>query len=187
MFWFDLELGTNFEDRVAAGLLESVVCTLPPEDGTFATGRDGSFANEPVEPPPGARGTKANVQVLVVEDNAVNLRVACGFLDRMGYAHQTAGNGEEALQRLVSGRFDLVLMDCQMPVMDGFEATRKIRAGEAGERNSRVPIVALTAATRESERQGVMDCGMDEYLAKPFSLSVLRELVERMLAKSIAS
>src|SRR6185436_16109752 len=107
---------------------------------------------------------------LVVEDNPVNQEVAVAMLEDLGYGVLIAGNGREALHEIERERPELVLMDCQMPEMDGFEATRLIRAAEAraGDATPRLPIIALTANAMQSDRTKCLECGMDDYLSKPF-------------------
>ena len=120
----------------------------------------------------------SGMRVLLVEDNRVNLRVAMGMLGRIGCSVDTASNGREAVAILAMESYDLVLMDCHMPEMDGFEATAAIRAAEApGGR--RMPIVALTANAIEGDRERCLAAGMDDYLAKPIRLADLRQVVER--------
>ncbi|MEK7392355.1 MAG: response regulator, partial [Fibrobacterota bacterium] len=127
----------------------------------------------------GEEPARKTLRVLVVEDNAVNAKVASGFLRRLECDADLAENGKVALEKLAIGGFDMVLMDCQMPVMDGFEAVRRIRAGEARAINRSIPVVALTAAARESDRDHALLAGMDDFLSKPFTMSALREVVER--------
>ena len=124
------------------------------------------------EPPPRRRSS-----VLVAEDNPVNRKVVLRLLERRGHDVVVVGNGREAVEAVQQRRFDLVLMDCQMPVMDGFEATSSIRALE-GEFGDHVPIVALTANAIEGDRQRCLDAGMDSYLAKPVRALELFEAVE---------
>ena len=118
-------------------------------------------------------------QVLVVEDNAVNRMVACAVLEKAGYRVAVATNGVEAVAAVAAGDFQLVLMDIQMPEMDGLEATRVIRRKEAEEGRPRLPIIALTAHALEEERERCLAAGMDDFLAKPFRaeelLALLRE------------
>ncbi len=121
-------------------------------------------------------------RVLVVEDNEVNALVVRGMLEQMGVNAELALDGQKALARMGQTNYDLVLMDCQMPVLDGWEATRIWRARETRLRqNQRVPIVALTASAAAGERERCLDAGMDDYLSKPFSREALGELVERYL------
>jgi len=102
----------------------------------------------------------------VVEDNAVNQRVAVALLARGGYVTEVAYNGSEALAALARIPFDLVLMDCQMPVMDGLEAARQLRHREQ-RTGGHIPIIAMTANAMEGDREHCLAAGMDDYLAKP--------------------
>ncbi|WP_446810730.1 EAL domain-containing protein [Methylomonas sp. 2BW1-5-20] len=112
-------------------------------------------------------------RVLIVEDNRASQMVAGGMLDRLGCSYEIAGSGEEALTCLTQQAFDLILMDCHMPNMDGFEATRRIRA--LPEPICRVPIVAMTANAQQGDSDLCLAAGMDDYLAKPIKLKPLRE------------
>jgi CheY-like chemotaxis protein len=109
-------------------------------------------------------------RVLVAEDAPVNWELAVAMLESFGCEARVAKNGREAVAAVERERFDLILMDCQMPEMDGFEATRKLRAMEAaaGTRSMRIPIVALTANAIKGDRERCLASGMDDYLAKPF-------------------
>ncbi|MGD8976267.1 MAG: two-component regulator propeller domain-containing protein [Gammaproteobacteria bacterium] len=115
-------------------------------------------------------------RVMLVEDNAVNQLVAQGMLASIGCEVSTAANGQIAIDRLAVEDFDLVLMDCQMPVLDGFGATRTIR-----NRGQRVPIIALTANAVAGDRERCLAVGMDDYLCKPFTLDALRTVLQRWL------
>jgi CheY-like chemotaxis protein len=106
------------------------------------------------------------LRVLLVEDNLVNQQVALRMLQKQGHAVVVAGNGKEALSALDDGRFDVVLMDVQMPEMDGLQATAAIRARERGT-GRRIPIVALTAQAMEGDRERCLAAGMDAYISKP--------------------
>jgi signal transduction histidine kinase len=122
-------------------------------------------------------------RVLVVEDNEVNALVVRGMLEQMGVNAELAIDGQKALACMNQTTYDLVLMDCQMPVLDGWEATRIWRARETRLRqNQRVPIVALTASAAAGERERCLEAGMDDYLSKPFSREALGDLVDRYLA-----
>jgi signal transduction histidine kinase/ActR/RegA family two-component response regulator len=178
LFWLDLDLGTDVEERIAQGVLERASCGGKSTSQADALDPTCS-SREDDSPAPAVAGEDGAPRVLVVEDNAINMKVAQGLLGRMGYANAAAENGLVALKRLQAEPFDLILMDCQMPVMDGFETARQIRSGAAGDRNRAIPIVALTAAAHDSDREMVMLAGMDDYLTKPFSLGSLREVVER--------
>ena len=120
-------------------------------------------------------------RVLVAEDNVVNQLLARRILERMGAHVCVADTGAAAVELLAAEAFDVVLMDCQMPVVDGYEATRRIRAGAAGEARRETPIVALTAHALSGDRQRCLDAGMNEYLTKPIDPKALRTLLERRL------
>ncbi len=124
-------------------------------------------------------GLAPGLEVLLVEDNPVNLEVGIGMLDSLGCSVQTALNGREALDALECGEFDVVLMDCQMPEMDGLEATRLQRLRERKSGLPPVPIVALTANAVSGDRQRCIDAGMDDYLSKPFSRDQLKSVLRQ--------
>jgi two-component system, sensor histidine kinase len=125
--------------------------------------------------------------VLVVEDNAVNAMVAGAMLERLGVAFEHVASGEEALLRLREGHFAVVLMDCQMPGLDGMETTRRWRALEAAEpARGHITIVAVTANAGDADRALCLAAGMDDFVAKPFELTVLGNLVARHLAAAVA-
>jgi len=128
---------------------------------------------DPSEPPP---ALPRELDVLLVEDNPVNQRVAESMLQRLGYRVHTVGDGRQALQALLRRSYALVLMDCQMPVMDGFEATRAIRRTEQ-ESGAHVTIVAMTANALAGDRERCLEAGMDDYLAKPVTLRDLRAML----------
>ncbi len=113
------------------------------------------------------------LRVLVAEDNEVNQKVVSRMLQRLGHHVELATNGREAFERARAATFDIILMDCQMPEMDGWEATARIRAAMAGRR--RIPILALTANASDADRQRCLDSGMDAHLAKPLKLERLAE------------
>lgn len=106
-------------------------------------------------------------RVLLVEDNPVNQQVATVMLERMGCVVTPSGNGSEALEQFRRHRYDFVFMDCQMPVMDGFEATRRMRKMESQRKFKRTVIIAITANAMQSDREACLDAGMDDYIAKP--------------------
>jgi CheY-like chemotaxis protein/HPt (histidine-containing phosphotransfer) domain-containing protein len=146
-----------------------------------ATGGDIDLAQESASPPPPAG--VAGAPVLLVEDNPVNLEVAVGILESFGCKVETAMHGKEALERYASGEFGLIFMDCQMPVMDGFETTSEIRKREA--RSGRhVPIVALTASAIEGDREQCLASGMDDYVTKPFTADQMRSVLATWLGRS---
>ena len=122
---------------------------------------------------------KLRGHLLLVEDNPVNLMVAQRLIGLLGLNCETADNGEKALERMMSGHLDLVLMDCQMPVKDGYTATREWRQHEISAGLPRLPIIAMTANAMAGDRQKCLDAGMDDYITKP----VDRRLLESSLAR----
>lgn len=120
-------------------------------------------------------------RVLLVEDDPVNAIVARTSLERLGVAAEVACDGLEALDRLRAERFDLVLMDIQMPRMDGLTAARAWRTEEASARRARVPIVALTANSLPDDRRKSLDVGMDEHVSKPYTNADLATIMLRYL------
>ena len=134
----------------------------------------------PLPAPPGEVADELRGTVLLVEDNEINRRIAVTVLARLGLEVVTAADGQEALDLLSVQEFDVVLMDCQLPVLDGFSATRAVRQREAGS-GRHTPIVALTADALATTRQECLDAGMDSYLAKPFTPAALHSALGRWL------
>ncbi len=147
----------------------------------------------PVEPPtpvPAASGPIPfqAARLLLVEDTPVNREVALGMLDMLGHVAQAVENGRLAVEAVARERFDLVLMDCQMPEMDGFTATARIRQQERESADHRhVPIIALTANAMEGDRSRCLAAGMDDYLAKPFTMAQLSEMLTQWLTVQTAT
>ncbi|MCC7683381.1 hybrid sensor histidine kinase/response regulator [Janthinobacterium sp. FW305-128] len=140
--------------------------------------------SEPAAPP--ATASEGGARILLVEDTALNRQLVCLQLGARGYRIDTAENGELGLQALAEQQYDLVLMDCMMPVMDGYQACRALRAREAASGAPRLPVIALTAGVTEDDRQRCMAAGMDDYLSKPFTAAQLREMVDRWLTRQAA-
>lgn len=125
-------------------------------------------------------GVARKPRVLLVEDNPVNLMVGQRLLGVLGISCDTASNGEAALMRMSASRYDIILMDCQMPVMDGYTATQRWREGEAASGDGRrLPIIAMTANAMAGDRQKCLDAGMDDYLPKPVTRSELERCLHR--------
>jgi signal transduction histidine kinase/CheY-like chemotaxis protein len=124
------------------------------------------------------------LRVLVAEDNAVNQKLTMRLLDRWGHRAVLANDGREALAALDGGEFDLILMDVQMPQLDGYEATAEIRRREAST-GAHIPIVGLTAHAMQEDRDRCRECGMDGYISKPIDSAELREIVERLGDRAI--
>jgi len=123
------------------------------------------------------------IRILLVEDNATNQEVAVRSLECLGYRDVgTAEDGRQALAALAAKDFDLVLMDCHLPEMDGYETCRQIRNRASAVRNHEIPVVALTAAAMESDRQKCFAAGMNGYLSKPLRLHALQNAIEQFVA-----
>ncbi len=172
------------EQRASLGLVQAAIAQLerlfvgvidPKAAAAMHSARRGSKAASAARSAAGAAPHRS-LEILLVEDNPTNRRVATALLKRRGHHVTSAENGRDALNALERGRYDLVLMDVAMPVMDGIDATRTIRAGK--EARARVPIVALTAQALEADRARCLAAGMNDFLAKPIDVVEL----ERVLA-----
>ncbi|MCY2988187.1 MAG: response regulator [Planctomycetota bacterium] len=149
---------------------------------TRIVGWAGDVAAARVVTRPTAAGTRSRLgRILVAEDNPTNQLVAVRMLQKLGYRADAVANGQEAVDALQSRPYELVLMDCQMPEMDGFEATRQIRAGASGRLAVNVPIIALTAHAMREDRQRCLAVGMNDYLPKPVQREKLAEMLDRWL------
>jgi CheY-like chemotaxis protein len=120
-----------------------------------------------------------SLRILLVEDNRINQKVTSAILTRQGHRVEIAENGEQALTTLAAADFDAVLMDCQMPVMDGFEATRRLRQSSAV-RDPNIPVIAITANAMQGDREQCLAAGMDDYLSKPISEKEMRQALDRI-------
>ncbi len=152
-----------------------------------AVGRaNGAGAAEEASPPPAGPCADGALRVLLAEDNEINQRLAISLLTKRGHAVVVAGNGQEALDELRRQPYDVVLMDLQMPVMDGMAATAAIRAMERVT-GSRVPIVALTAHAMKGDQERCLGAGMDAYLSKPLKAKELWEVLDRVAPRRAAA
>lgn len=125
----------------------------------------------------------SDFRILVAEDNSISTKVIRGMLGKLNLQPDTASNGEEALMAMKAQRYDLVLMDCEMPILDGFSATQQLRAWEVGNQRIRTPVVALTAHILAEHKERARQAGMDGHMAKPVELSQLRDLIEHWVAQ----
>jgi len=163
-------------------LLDMILTTL---DGKAAAHAEAAPAGRPAGPARPPQGDARSLRILLAEDNAVNQRLAVRLLEKHGHSVSVAANGREAVAAWGRGGVDLILMDIQMPEMDGFEATRAIRdreQGLEGEAGGHVPIVAMTAHAMKGDRERCLEAGMDDYVSKPLQveklLAVLRQAGE---------
>jgi CheY-like chemotaxis protein len=127
------------------------------------------------------RENNPRYHILVAEDNPVNQKLAIRLLEKAGNRVEVAGNGQEVLEKLKDKQYDVILMDVQMPVMDGIEATKTIRAQETD--GSHIPIIALTAHAMKGDAERCLAAGMDGYVSKPIRSDELFQEIERVLAK----
>jgi CheY-like chemotaxis protein len=134
---------------------------------------------------PREQGPLGQFRILLAEDNLVNQRLAVGLLEKMGHQVTVAQNGREALDLLEERDFDLVLMDVQMPEMDGFAATRELRKREEG-RQRHIPVIAMTAHAMKGDRETCIAAGMDGYIAKPISRADLQQVINQAVRVSEA-
>ncbi|MDF9891499.1 UNVERIFIED_ORG: CheY-like chemotaxis protein/signal transduction histidine kinase [Pseudomonas vranovensis] len=125
----------------------------------------------------------SDFRILVAEDNNISTKVIRGMLGKLSLEPDTASNGEEALQAMKANHYDLVLMDCEMPVLDGFSATQQLRIWEVSNQRRRTPVVALTAHILAEHKERARLAGMDGHMSKPVELSQLRELIEHWVAR----
>ncbi len=169
----------QFDSRPEQGTTVSVTLDLadaaPPADIPAVSRLDGEQK---------AAGDVAPLHILVAEDNQVNATVISRLLSKWGHCVETVGDGCSTLARLRQRHFDLILMDIQMPTMDGIETTRRIRTGEAGIGCRDLPVIALTAHAMKGDRQRFLDLGMDGYLTKPVDVGKLRRVLEKFAMSS---
>ena len=152
------------------------VLMKPLSGSTLKTTLRRAFAHQPLSSQ--AQQQLSSKHILVVEDNLISVKVISGLLRTLGATVDVAANGEIALVMMQKNTFDLVLMDCEMPVMDGFTATQQRREYEAHHGLKRLPIFALSAHVLPEHKQRVRQAGMDGHLAKPIELIKLQELLK---------
>ena len=171
-----------FVPREREGDSRSRVLASPLSQTRLIAGLRGIASAAPL----GSSGSRV-MNILVAEDNPTNAIVVRAVLERRGMRVTTVGDGAEAVRAAAGTRFDLILMDCQMPGMDGFEATEKIRAEEWNKRLSRVPIIALTANAMKGDDVRCFKSGMDEYVTKPLNPGVLFAAIDKLCQKRVAA
>ncbi|MEK9661656.1 MAG: response regulator, partial [Alphaproteobacteria bacterium] len=163
----------NEQMKPLAGTAGGAEAVRLPVVSANATVADSAEASQPSEAPVATDG----LRVLLAEDNPVNQKLSCALLDRFGHTTVTVDNGEKAVAAVVDGDFDVVLMDIQMPELDGIGATRRIRALDDSVR-ANVPIIAMTANTMPGDRETYIAAGMNDYVAKPVDRLLLRDALE---------
>ena len=123
---------------------------------------------------------RLKVRILLVEDNPTNQQVALGILEKLGFRADAVANGREAIEALEKAAYDLVFMDVQMPVMDGFEATAAIRSGRTAAPDPKIPIIAMTAHAMKGDRERCLEAGMDDYISKPIAPKAMAAVLDQV-------
>ena len=181
-------LGLTIARKLAEGMGGTITLQSKPGAGTAFTASIPFAAAEGASPAPRTGMVTAcpvvTLRVLVAEDDRVNQMTTERLLQRAGCKVTVAANGVEALEALLHDTYDLVLMDIQMPVMDGMEATERLRSDPAYATHAAVPVVALTAHVMAGDRERFLACGMDDFLGKPVSVDALMGVLERVVAGS---
>ncbi|MEO5377875.1 MAG: response regulator [Magnetococcus sp. DMHC-6] len=181
--------GTGLGLTITRLLVERMNATLhvqstPGQGSTFWVALTFPLAEPPdlstqKQKEPQIKEVPKNKQILLVEDDPINRDVVTAMLERLGITPKIATHGAEGLEKMVHTPFDLILLDCQMPGMDGFTVARKFRSWEESQSGRRTPVIALTAFAMSEDRQKCLAAGMDDHIAKPVSLAVLRDTICR--------
>ncbi len=171
-FWFTVRFARQAVQKAAGP---------SPADGGRVAGAAPAGRTPGAADQAGRMFNGAAVRILLAEDNSVNRMVAVGLLKKMGLSADAVADGAEAVTALETLPYDLVLMDVQMPEMDGLEATRRIRSPDSAVRNHQVPVIAMTAHALRGDRERCLEAGMNDYLAKPVSPQALAEVLGRWL------
>lgn len=174
--------GSTFYARIPVLQLHGAAASLPKAPASAAETQPASH-DRPQDT--GGADWPQGSRVLLVEDNRTNMLIACDFLEEIGLEYDTAENGREALRKLEGSvqesPFAAILMDCQMPELDGYEATRAIRSAQAGQHYENIPIIAMTANAMSGDRQKCLDAGMNDYIAKPVDEDMLETVLRRYI------
>lgn len=187
-----IEMSMSYDDGDALGIDEAL--TKPIRQARLqaavarALGGDVMLGTQPIATRAHSHAVSQSLTgalVLLVEDNEVNREVAVGMLNALGCIVEVAEDGEVAVRKYPARRWNAVLMDCQMPVMDGFAAVAEIRTYEARHHLARTPVIALTANAMDGDRDKCVAAGMDDFVSKPFTMTQLREAIEKWVANLV--
>jgi len=169
------EIGVKSEEKIGSTFWFTMKLNEGQASDTAMHGsQDGQSSTPPVDP--------KGVRILVVEDNEVNQRVSLEMLTKLDFSADAVANGKEALSALSKTKYDLIIMDCQMPIMDGYEATRQIRRLEKTS-GQHIPIIAATADAMSGDRKKSFEAGMDDYITKPIEFEKLAKLITDWISK----
>ena len=174
----ELDEGTTFWFTLPLGRLQ----TNDSDDPKTSELTNGKRLRRSKPRNPGAR-TK-NIRILLVEDDEVNQKVNALLLEKWGYQVDIAENGQEAISQLELKPYDIVLMDIHMPVLDGLEATKRIRSQRQHLKSSNIPIIAMTASALEEDKEVCLEAGMDDYIVKPFNLEDLENKIDQHISRA---
>jgi signal transduction histidine kinase/ActR/RegA family two-component response regulator len=181
--WVESDPGTGSRFFFTARFAISATAPGAGEGTAHREGTDGR-GREPL--PTGAASPCSGLNILLAEDDAVNQLLVVRVLENAGHRVSVAGDGAQALAAVRRERFDLVLMDVQMPVLDGLEATAALREEERASGGARTPVIAMTASTMQGDRDRCLAAGMDDYISKPIDIEQFRAMVERVKTRSAA-
>ena len=179
-FWFTISLELAADEVMASA--ETPSAPAIPQPATSPARQLPALLPQQATAPLDAAATQRTGHILLVEDNLTNQKLATLLLKKQGHQVSVAENGAIALEKLATSDFDLVLMDCQMPVLDGFETTRQLRH-HAKVRNPAIPVIAMTANAMEGDREICLAAGMDDYLTKPINQRELLAKIARYLTQ----
>jgi CheY-like chemotaxis protein len=173
--------GSSFHFTAVLGVGNPVTETAAPAEPAVLCAPVVEFSAAVLVTDRAVQKEKKQLRILLAEDNAINQKIACHVLEKQGHHVTVAADGRQALSALDQAHFDVVLMDVQMPEMDGFETTGAIRARERGT-GVHLPIIAMTAHAMQGDRERCIAAGMDSYISKPLAIKELIELLERFSA-----